>query len=98
MIFLNLFLAILLENFEVDDEEDDESILDKTIQTVHDLAANMPGYFQRKYRRLLGGKDEVEETDNNSFSASRTMRIDQLQSIRIAAMDYDKPPDATQNL
>lgn len=31
MIFLNLFLAILLENFEVEDESDEESIIDMVL-------------------------------------------------------------------
>lgn len=38
MIFLNLFLAILLENFEVEDESDEESIIDKVLQFIQDKA------------------------------------------------------------
>lgn len=101
MIFLNLFLAILLENFEVDDGDEEEgSFIDKSLQFLQDYAMRGVDYLKDKIRGWAGKKEDLSNTETNPLNASKPLRLENMGAIQIAPMpmDFDKPPDATQNL
>jgi len=77
MIFLNLFLAILLENFEVDEDEDEDgSFIDTALQYLQDFGMNLLEALIDKSKGILRKKENLSDTETNPLNASRTIRVE----------------------